>query len=307
MSGTHAIMTHNQHRDRALDAAAQRAERGARPCTICSSEEVPVRHQHFSSRWLRQITGVEESNASHICPSCKSHHRPYPYPRSKLVLSDSTLHLFFSPPGQTSSQYSGDLMHVDYITIPGASINALTRAFRYEFVDVPQVVPIDVVVAAGYDELVTGCSRVLIMERFRYLVQTVLEAGSPDHKNTVAISDLVYPPMLTWFPDNGNLPADHQGNQLVKLEWLNEAILSLNLDNSITEFHRLHKYGIRVCTKRRVDQYGQEHHRMIKCHRFEHWVEQNASEKLHLKDEIRFKIGAGINKYFQLRTEWETD
>ena len=274
-------------------------------CLICSTDEEAVYHQHFSSRWLRGLIGVETSRASYFCPSCRSRHVPYAYNRSKLVLSDSTLHMFFSPPGQVNTQYHGDLMHTDYISIPGASISALAKAFIYEFIDQPQVVPLDVVIIAGYKELIDGQSRAFIMENFRHLAEIILKAGNQDNPNTVAIADFMYPPMLTWYPDNGPMPPNHQGNRLLKIEILNEEILSLNMDNNITEFLRLHKYGIRVCTKRWFDQYGQEHQRRIKCHRFEQWREQHAVEKLHLTDEIRFKIGAALNRYFSLRTTWE--
>ena len=41
---------------------------------------------------------------------------------------------------------------------------------------------------------------------------------------------------MTWFPDNGHLPENHGGNDLLKLKIINECILSLNLDNGITKF-----------------------------------------------------------------------
>ena len=93
-------------------------------------------------------------------------------------------------------------------------------------------------------------------------------------------------------------------NDLLKLEIINECILSLNLDNGITEFPRLHKYGVRNYTKRWIDRYGQEHQRVIKRHRFEHWREEEPARMLHLVNEQRFKVGAAVNKYFQLRTHW---
>ena len=86
------------------------------------------------------------------------------------------------------------------------------------------------------------------------------------------------------------------------IEWLNQAILSLNLDNGITEYHRLYKYGIRNCTQKYVDMYGHEHHRKIKMHRFAHWREQDPARMLHLTNVQRFKMGAAINNYFVCRT-----
>ena len=53
-------------------------------CLICSytqehpKPQVPVYHRHFSSLRLREMTGVEDSARVYLCPSCKSHHQPYP-------------------------------------------------------------------------------------------------------------------------------------------------------------------------------------------------------------------------------------
>ena len=161
----------------------------------------------------------------------------------------------------------------------------------------------DVVLIAGYNDLILGRSREDIMESFRQFSQLVLDASTDQRdRNTVAICNMVYPPQIAWFPDNGPLPPNHRGNELLKLEILNECILSLNMDNGITEFPRLHKYGVRNYTKKWVDRYGQERHRQIRRHRFEHWREEDPSRMLHLINEQRFKMGAAINKYFLLRT-----
>lgn len=63
--------------------------------------------------------------------------------------------------------------------------------------------------------------------------------------------------------------------------------------------------GIRFCTQRWTDRYGQVHQRKVKCHRFDQWREKDVTEKFNLTDEIKFKIGAALNKYFALRTKWE--
>ena len=63
------------------------------------------------------------------------------------AVSDSTLHVFFTQPGHTGSHYPGDLMHSDYIIIPGATINSLANAFRLEYGQ--STWPMDVVLIAG--------------------------------------------------------------------------------------------------------------------------------------------------------------
>ena len=282
-----------------------------RRCYICSytqpypDAQIPIYHRHFSSLRLRELIGVEDMTKPYQCPSCKSHHQPYPNDRIKIVVSDSTLHQFFAPPGYTATlQYQGDVMHCDYISIPGATIDTLSQAFRLDYVEKIHSRPLDVVLVAGYNDIVIGRSRESIMDSFLRFTNVVKNAGSTLHQenNTVAVSDFMYAPQFSWFPDNGPLPSNHQGNQIEKLHWLNQAILALNLDNNITEFHRMHKYGLRDYTRKYVDQYGQEHQRKVKCHRWEHWREIDRASMLHLRNDRRFKMGAAINKYFILRT-----
>ena len=276
-------------------------------CQICSDEISDVRHRHYSSLWLRSITSVNGSTRS-FCPSCKSRHVAYPYSRHKIIVSDSTMHMVFAPPDHSDSvMYPGDTMHADYLTIPGATIDTLTAAFRKEYCSQPFHLPVDVVLAAGYADILQGRSRQLITESFRSFAAAVLESCTNPRliENTVAICDLIYHPQLAWFPDDGPLPENHLGNKLFTLEWLNEVILSINMDNGITEFVRLHKFGIRSGTRRRIDQFGQEHHRQIRAHRFEHWRGGDVTRMLHLNNAQRFKIAAAINKYFSLRTNWE--
>ena len=276
-------------------------------CLICSDQETEVRHRHYSSLWLRNITSMDGSIRS-FCPSCKSRHTAYPYSRHKILVSDSTMHMVFAPPDHSdSAMYPGDTMHMDYLTIPGASIDTLTAAFRKEYCSEQFHLPVDVVLVAGYNDILQGFNRQQISDSFRNFTDTVLETctNPRQDRNTVAICDFYYPPMLAWFPDDGPLPRNHLGNKLFTLEWLNEVILSINMDNGITEFVRLHKFGIRSGTKRRVNQFGQEHHRQVRAHRFEHWSEADVTRMLHLKNGQRFKIAAAINKYFSLRTAWE--
>ena len=279
-----------------------RSENGR--CSICSSRHNTVRHRHYSSKWLREMLGTETSDIRSYCPSCKSGHLPYPYERVKLIVSDDTLHMFFAPPGHIAeNQYNGDLVHVDYLKIQGADIETLTEAFNIEYNSRVNTRPLDVVLIAGYNDIDKGYSRGEIMQRFREFSDAVIAAAPENASNTVTISDLMYPPKFTWFFDDGPIPRNHRGNLLTKMEWLNEAILSLNLDNWVTEFHRLRKYGIRVCTRRHVDQFGQETHQRIRQHRFEQWQGEDPAMKLLLVNEQRFRLGAAVNKFFALRTQ----
>ena len=91
-------------------------------------------------------------------------------------------------------------------------------------------------------------------------------------------------------------------NQKEKIDWINAGIHQLNLANAAPMYPRFHTYGVRTATRRSTDMYGQEHHNRVKSHRWEHWVEAEPSNMLHLRDDRRFTMGRALNKYFVLRT-----
>ena len=248
--------------------------------------------------------GVEATNAPFFCPSCKSSHLPYPKERTKIVISDSTLHNFFAPPTPTTRDYEGDTLHTDYVTIPGAQLETLFHAFKLEYASHPR--PMDIFIVGGYNDLVRKNSREYIMWHIKEFVRYVLELQNcPGSRNTIAVGTFMYPPQLAWFEDNGPEP-DNYTNQKGKLNWLNRAIEDLNLENGAPDYVGIHKYGLRVVTRRRKDRYGQEHQRHIKKHRWEHWREKEKQNMLHLTNERRFKLGKAVNDFFICRTENHT-
>ena len=185
-------------------------------CNICSHNQephepqVPVYHRHFSSLRLREMIGVEVENKRYLCPSCKSFHLPYPdlEDRIKIVVSDSTLHEFFAPSASCRARYS-DIIHTDYITIPGGDIKALSLAYKLDYFDRPQHRPVDVVMVGGYNDLVAGTNRNTIIENLRSFTTMVRLTGlslHSDQPNSVAVSMFMYAPYLAWFPDNKSYP-----------------------------------------------------------------------------------------------------
>ena len=281
-------------------------------CNICSyaqpstDRKVPVYHLHYSSIKLRGINGSEANNTPYLCPSCISSHVPYPKTRTKLIISDSTLHMFFAPLGGHPVQYAGDTLHCDYITIPGASIHTLTNAFRIEYLDKWHGRPLDVCIVAGYNDLVRDYTREYILYKLEKLAKMVLEAKTGQIENTVAIATLMYPPQVAWFPDNGPVPYPEYVNQKEKIDWLNQNIRWENARNKAPNYPAFHTYGVRTATRRFVDRYGQVHQRVVKAHRWEHWREQDRPNMLHLRNDRRVKMGIAINNYFIMNTDCTT-
>ena len=305
-------LQNREHRHSHQSGRHDRAEQpqDCNKCKICSytqpypTEPIPVYHQHFSSLRLRELNGSEISNSRYLCPSCKSHHTPYPEPRVKIVVSDSTLHQFFAPPGHLGTDYSGDIQHSDYITIPEACIEDLVHAFRLDYEQQLHNKAMDVVLVAGYNDLVKGHCREFILHGMKEFASAVKQIGKhihPDSTNTVTIAGLMYPPRLAWFHDNGKEPVGYV-NRMEKIDWLNQEIKQLNYSNSVPNYPGLRTFGVRKVTRRWLDTYGQEHHREIQKHRWEQWIGSTRSGKLHLTSEMRFTVGRAINNYFITRT-----
>ena len=166
-SGSQGATTRTPGRD-----AVQATGHGEGECSICSYRQIPyhnrapVFHNHFSSLFLRKLAGAEFSDTDHLCPSCKKEHSSYPEPRLSVVVSDSTLHQYFTPSGYTETlQYIDDDRHIDYLTIAGARISALLNAFQIEYVVNPPPRDLDVVLIAGYADIVDGYARDYIIEK----------------------------------------------------------------------------------------------------------------------------------------------
>ena len=111
--------------------------------------------------------------------------------RVKLVLSTSTLHMWFAPPG-LNVNYRGDSEHRDYLTIPGAKIAQLHDAFVIEYGKEQR--GIDVVLVAGLNDVARGYSRDYIMfciKDLRKAVKKQAEINYPQVKNTLAVATML--------------------------------------------------------------------------------------------------------------------
>ena len=286
---------------------------GPKECEICSfldsSDTGPVFHRHFSSLYYRQITGAEEANVSSLCPSCMVSHEPYPGNRVKIVVSDSAMHQFYAPPGHVQSQqYSGDSLHIDYLTIEEANLKTLNNAFHKEYLDFPPTdKPMDVVLVAGYQDLLEGNSRNYIIKKMHQFAHMIRGKDREQNKsrqesNSVAIASLVYPPALAWLPDDGPLPINIFRNNTEKIDWLNGEISRINEAYYAVNPPKFHTYGVRIYNKRCVDRFGQVSMFTVKGHRWEHWQGNERSRMLHLSNEKRFRMGIALNNYFRYNT-----
>ena len=216
------------------------------------------------------------------------------------MLSDSTLHNFFAPPTTTVKQYKGDILHSDYVTIPGATLDEIFHAFKLEYSY--HTKPMDVFVIAGYNDLVRNHSRDMIVNTIKEFVDYVHGLTNEDNvANTITVGSFLYPPQLAWFRDDGPEP-DNYVNQKEKIDWINSKVDSMNVEHGMAHYPGIHKHGTRVTTKKYMDEHGQLKTIHLKTHRWEQWRETDRLRMLHLTNERRFILGRAINEYFINRT-----
>ena len=269
-------------------------------CYICSYRQplskpaVTVYHQHYSAREMRIIQGVEYDarNKSYICPTCVAHHQAWPEYGLNVCLSTSQLHEFHTPrdPQVTCPP---DAIHVDWITIPGATISALETAWFADYRKSER--PMRVLLVAGTNDLLKGGDKDSLTNSILNLKNTIDDQNRyhSSTPNELVVSTMLNPPILTWFPDNGPPPEGHK-NRLEEISEINQWIIEFNqgYGNSTPRFHR---FGVRSGRKLVNGSYVPMH-----VHQFKKWRQSEPVESmLHLNDYWRTRLGASVVKHFQ--------
>ena len=270
-------------------------------CNICSYRQLSPRpskalyHHHASAREVRIMQGVEfgTKNRDYLCPSCMSHHKArLPYGLN-ICLSASQLHGIHRPrdPNVTCPP---DSLHVDWLTIPGATISKLEYAWSLDYSK--QVRPMRILLAAGLNDLMKGGGLDTIKDSITTLKNTidVQNAFHPHAKNELVVATVLNPPKLTWFPDNGWPPAGHT-NRLEEIMTLNNWIVKFNEGNG-KPTPRFHRFGVK--TGRRFGQDGMP--LPYKIHQWSQWRQSEPVEDMvHLSDYWRVRMGAAVVRHFE--------
>ena len=159
-------------------------------CNICTGRQpypkraVPVHHLHFSSREMRILQGVEYDprNKDHMCPTCKAQHPAWPNCGLNVCLSQ--LHEVHNPkdPEVTCPP---DSLHVDWITIPGATISTLETAWQVDYLK--SVRPMRVLLVAGANDLLKGGNKESLTNSILHLKNVI-----DDQTSTIQI------PLMNW-------------------------------------------------------------------------------------------------------------
>ena len=270
-------------------------------CMICSykqppgSTKVPIYHRHSSSRQARVLQGSEYAtgNRTYLCPTCQVPHLAELDYGLDICLSDSTLHEFHQPREQ-GVVCPPDSSHVDWLTIPGATVEELLFAWQVEYGRVER--PMRILLVAGLNNLVKGEDFESLKTQYRrfYFNSTYQNKFHPGRSNSFAVAPILPAPKLVWFPDNGACSPNYV-NRRDEVATLNEWVKTFNMKNDIHQVPAFNIMGTRT-TKKRVG--GQQTE--FKTHRWNLWRASEAKEdKLHLIDRERVRMGQYVLKYFQ--------
>ena len=270
-------------------------------CTICSfkqppgRDKVPIYHRHSSSRQARVLQGAENSTRirSYLCPSCQIRHPTYMDYGLDICLSGSTMHDFHQP-RDPQVVCPPDSSHVDWLTIPGASVEDLLFAWQVEYGH--ETRPMRVLLVAGLNNLVKGGDFESLTYQFKRFQVNVRhqERNHLGKNNSFAIAPLLPAPKLVWFPDNGPTSSAYV-NRRDEVTKINEWIKAFNMKNGIRQVPAFDHMGTRACKKKVGKQMVE-----FKTHRWNLWrASEGYEDKLHLVDKERVRMGQYILKFFQ--------
>lgn len=268
-------------------------------CNICSYRQLeppglPIYHRHFSSVEMRIMQGVEWSttNRSYLCPTCQMSHKARPDSGLNVCLGDSQLHEFHVPrePGITCPP---DKIHIDWNTVPGATIPTLQHAWQVDYRKYTR--PMRVLLAAGINDLLKGGTFTSITNSILHLKQAVDHQNQyhPSKQNELVVATILNPPKLCWFPDNGAPPPGHR-NRLKEITDINQWIVEFN-DSYGNLTPRFHRFGVKSGRK-----FVNGTPTPLHVHQLSKWRQtEEVPNMIHLNDQMRVRLGAAVINHFE--------
>ena len=267
-------------------------------CHICSYKQPrpetqkKVKHHHDSSRQVRVMMGVEGhyTNPFYMCPSCQAPHLVRPNYGLNVCVSTSMLHNFRYPREQ-GVVVPPDSTHVDWLTIPGATIRDLSYAWRLDYHKESR--PQRVLLVAGLNDLIKGGDFEQFKEQVLQFEEQVVHQNRYHitRRNELIVAPLLNPPKLCWFSDNGRKPPGYNNRQ-EELHNINTWIKEFNSRNNVVGVPNFQTWG----TRSWQDWAG----RVRVTHRWNEWRSSEPNEdKLHLCDKMRAKMGKFVVKFFE--------
>ena len=279
------------------------SSRQLQECQICSYRQplpdpkTPVFHRHNSSRQQRILQNVEydDENKWYLCPTCQAMHQSRLDYGLNICVSDAQLHNFYLPE-DTSLTCPPDSTHVDWVTVPGATIPELEFAWSVDYHHVKA--PCRILLVAGLTDLLESGSKDVVMDSFKKFKKTVDHQNyhHPGAANQFAVAPLIFPPKVAWFRDNGPLPNGHGGCRENEISKLNDLILNFNAQHGLPFVPHFNTLGVRRYKK----YYDDGSWRMVVHHRMNQWSQtEPRHEKLYLGEALKIRMGKMVVKYFE--------
>ena len=269
-------------------------------CNICSYRQprplpsIALFHNHYSAVETRVMQGVEWSttNRSYMCPTCMMHHASRLDYGLNICLSASQLHEFHRP-RDPSVICPPDNLHVDWVTIPGATIPTLQYAWSVDYAKYKT--PMRILLTAGINDLLKGGTYTSITNSILHLRQAIDKQNEyhPSSHNELVVATFLNPPKLTWFPDTGPPPPGHV-NRLEEIRQLNDWIVEFNTGYG-KYTPRFHRFGVKTGRKF-VNGVPVPMH----VHQLRKWRQSEPiGDMVHLNDYWRTRLGAAVVHHFE--------
>ena len=125
-----------------------------------------------------------------------------------------------------------DSAHVDWITIPGATIDQLSYAWRLDYHQ--EVRPQRVLLVAGLNDLIKGGNVATVLETILGFRDDILSQNryhAVNKINKFYVAPMLNPPKFAWFRDNGPKPRFYN-NRLGEMLELNARIKEFTTNNN---------------------------------------------------------------------------
>ena len=246
--------------------------------------------------------GVEDvpTNPMYVCPTCQVAHEANPPDVGlNVCVSGSQLHEFHYPKDE-SIHVPPDKIHVDWITVPGATVDTLCDAWRLDYSKAKR--PMRIMLVAGLNDLLKGGDKhsfIEAVEGFKINIDAQNKYHTSGGKNEFCVAPLMNPPKVCWFPDNGEEPPNYN-NRLLEIASINGWISDFNRKNGMSGPPCFQVWGTR--TSRKILEDGSSW--PMKTHRWNEWrVMDKKEDMLHLNDKMRARMGQAVVKYFDGETK----
>ena len=258
-------------------------------CSICPplkylEDQVTLPyHKHFSSRAARlDCQGVYD------CPTCNRSHSPRIGGSLSVCVCASTLHEFWAP-WDESVTFTGCNHHVDYMSLPGATIQEMRSAFFAEYGDA--CCGLNVLLIPGYNDMMRGSEVPEIMREigiFQDLVELQAYRNHPATPNTFGVSTMPYPPRLCRMPGQSARLPDFE-DYFPQQHFINRQLTELN---ALSHLPSLDFSCLGLKWERN------EQGVMVAIPDFAKWREMNPRRMLHLNDAVRIRMARQVERYF---------